>query len=159
MWCDGRGSRTQSRAGGREDWRRDRRVALPRNHDAGKAYRTREEGFCRRRRRTEKTVQRDLTSGSVRPRLPCAIEEAIVHDPQPNPLGFVPIPLLSIPWALCSTSLPRHNAPLYFVLGVLPLVNWFATVFIVGAPDLVLRAKIDRLISDLRQVSQTQKPV
>jgi hypothetical protein len=72
---------------------------------------------------------------------------------QPNPLlGFVPILLLSIPLAFVLYFLAKRkgqNGPLYFVLGLLPFVNGFATVYIVGAPDLTLHAKMDRLLSHL----------
>jgi hypothetical protein len=65
---------------------------------------------------------------------------------QPTPLlGFLPILLLSIPLALVLYFLAERkgqNAPLYLLIGLIPLVNWLATVYLVGAPDLVLHAKI-----------------
>lgn len=72
---------------------------------------------------------------------------------QPNPLlGFVPLFLLSVPLAFVLYFLAKRkgaDAPFFFVLGLLPLINWLATVYLVGAPDLVLHAKMDRLLSEL----------
>lgn len=76
-------------------------------------------------------------------------------NPQPNPfLGFLPLILISIPIAFVLRSLAKakgRNATLYFVLGIIPLANGFALAYLVGAPDLVLHAKVDRLLSELER--------
>ena len=100
-------------------------------------------------------------------RLPCAILAFAGKrrwvDPmnsELNPLlGFVPLLLISIPLAFVLYFLAKkkgQNAPLYFVLGLLPLVNGFATVYLVGAPDLALHAKMDRLLSEVNRIVANQ---
>jgi hypothetical protein len=49
-----------------------------------------------------------------------------------------------------------RNGALFFVLGLIPFVNGFITVYIVGAPDLLLHAKMDRLLSELERSRSTQ---
>jgi hypothetical protein len=44
-----------------------------------------------------------------------------------------------------------RNATLYFVLGIIPIVNVVAFAYLVGTPDLILHAKVDRLLSELQR--------
>jgi len=77
----------------------------------------------------------------------------------PNPwLGFLPILLFSVPLAFVCRDLAKakgRNAALFFVLGLLPVVNGYATVYLVGAPDLGLHTKLDRLLSELERIRST----
>jgi hypothetical protein len=78
---------------------------------------------------------------------------------QPNPwLGFLPIAILSVPLAFvcyCLAKAKLRNAPLFFVLGLIPIVNGFITVYLVGAPDLGLHSKLDRLLPELERSRST----
>ena len=75
-------------------------------------------------------------------------------------LNVVTITLLSIALALVLYFLAKRkgrNARLYFVLGLVPGINGFATVYLVGAPDLTLHARVDRLLSEQQHIQASPK--
>lgn len=75
-------------------------------------------------------------------------------DPQatqnaPGLITFVPFLLFSIPAAAVAFALSRQkgrNVVLWTLLGIIPMVNIFTTWFLVGATNLILDEKIDRIL-------------
>jgi threonine/homoserine/homoserine lactone efflux protein len=44
-----------------------------------------------------------------------------------------------------------RNAPLFVVLGLIPIVNMFSAFFLLAAADLTLHAKLDRLLAEIER--------
>ena len=78
-------------------------------------------------------------------------------DPQsmqhaPSLMGFLPMLLMSIPMGIVAHVLAKQkgrHVVLWTILGIIPLVNMFCTWYLVGASNLLLEEKIDRILRKL----------
>jgi hypothetical protein len=72
-------------------------------------------------------------------------------EPQPHAfIAWIPLLVLSMFLAVVCYRIAKEkgrNAVLFLVLGLIPIVNGLVALYVVGAPDLVLHAKIDSLLS------------
>jgi len=70
--------------------------------------------------------------------------------------ALLPVVLVGIAFALSCYWLAREkgrNKVLWLVLGLIPVVNFFALPYITGAPSRILEEKVDRLLFLLEQRS------
>lgn len=72
---------------------------------------------------------------------------------EPGTLELIlPLLLIAIPWAIAVGMLANdkgRNVLLWVVLALIPIVNFFAVVFIIGASNLRVEQKIDEILSKL----------
>jgi hypothetical protein len=74
-----------------------------------------------------------------------------MHEP-PMFIQFVPLLLLGIGFAFMNFNLAKskgYSVALFTILAFIPLVNFFLTTYLVGAPDRILRAQIESLLRSL----------
>lgn len=68
--------------------------------------------------------------------------------------AFIPLILMSIPLTLICYSVAKEkgkNAPLWAVLGIIPVINFYSTLYLVGAVNRQLEEKISRVLALLEK--------
>ena len=69
---------------------------------------------------------------------------------QPQPLmSLLPMIVIGIPFALVAYHLAKEknkNIALWTILALVPLVNAFAIPYLIGAQNVLLEKKIDRVV-------------
>jgi hypothetical protein len=64
-------------------------------------------------------------------------------------IQLLPLILMGIAASILSFNLAKakgYSAVKFTILGLIPIVNWFTTAYLIGAPDRVLRARLDALL-------------
>jgi len=72
-------------------------------------------------------------------------------------MSFVPLIILTIPLFFICRSLAQEkgrNVNLWSILGIIPAVNYFAVIYLVGAKNNILENKLDKII-ELIQIGTT----
>jgi len=63
--------------------------------------------------------------------------------------AFIPLLIMTIPLIFICHRLAKEksrNVSLWTILGIIPLVNYFAVLYLVGACNTVLEEKLDRIL-------------
>ena len=80
--------------------------------------------------------------------------QAIALMQQGNPLlGFLPIIILMLPLVFLCYKLAKEkgkDTSLYTILGIIPILNYFILLYLIGASDENLNNKIDQMITLLK---------
>ena len=74
--------------------------------------------------------------------------------------AFLPWLILTIPLVFICHRLAKEkgkNVTLWTVLGIIPVVNYFALAYLVGAANTLLEKKVDRLLSLLEKKDEQGK--
>ncbi len=64
--------------------------------------------------------------------------------------AFIPLIIMMIPIIFICYFLAKDkgkNTVKYTILGCIPLANYFALIYLVGTPNIILEEKIDRILS------------
>ena len=64
-------------------------------------------------------------------------------------VGLIPLSIMIIPFVLICHRLAKEkgkNVTLWTVLGIIPLVNFYAMVYLVGSVNTILEEKLDRVL-------------
>ena len=73
---------------------------------------------------------------------------------QPSPLlSLVPLLIITVPIIFMCYHLSKEkgkNVTLWTILGIIPFVNYFALIYLVGAANVRLERKIDEILSLLK---------
>ena len=76
--------------------------------------------------------------------------EVVQADPL---MSFLPLLIMTIPLIFICRQLAKEkgkNVGLWTVLGIIPLVNYFAVIYLMGAANVQLEQKIDLLLSRIK---------
>jgi hypothetical protein len=79
------------------------------------------------------------------------MEEAVINQPDPL-LSFLPLLIMTIPLIFICRQLAKEknkNVGLWTVLGIIPAINYFSVLYLIGASNIQLENKIDRLLEKL----------
>jgi hypothetical protein len=74
-------------------------------------------------------------------------------------LQFLPLLFVSIVMAVISNFLAKdkgRNSDLWTILGIIPIVNFFCISYFIGASNLRVEKKIDKLIEALQKNTATK---
>ena len=75
----------------------------------------------------------------------CAMQEFGID----SIVGLIPLSIMIIPFVLICHMLAKEkgkNVTLWTVLGIIPLVNFYAMVYLVGSVNTILEEKLDRVL-------------
>ncbi len=72
-------------------------------------------------------------------------------------LSLLPISILSVACAIVANLLAREkgrSVGVWTVLGLIPIINFVCLYYFMGAANLCLEKKLDRILADLRKKSE-----
>jgi hypothetical protein len=72
------------------------------------------------------------------------------HGTEATLLSLLPLILVTLPIGFIARMLAKEkgrNVTTWTILGFIPIVNYFAVIFFIGAADLKLERKIDQLLA------------
>ena len=64
--------------------------------------------------------------------------------------GFIPLIIMTIPLIFICRQLAKDkgkNTTQYTILGCIPLVNYFALIYLVGTTNKIMEKKMDRVLA------------
>lgn len=67
--------------------------------------------------------------------------------------GFIPLLIMTLPLIFICRSLAKEkgkNVAAYTILGIVPLVNYFILLYLVGATNKIMERKIDKVLSIIK---------
>ena len=77
----------------------------------------------------------------------------------PSLIQFLPLFLMCVPTAIVAYALAKtkgRNTILWTFLGIVPLVNIFCTWYLVGATNLIMEEKIDRILQHMEGANDNE---
>ena len=73
--------------------------------------------------------------------------------------AFIPLIIAMIPLIFICRQLAKEkgkNALKYTILGCIPLVNYYALIYLVGTPNRMVEEKLDRVLA---MIDKTNRPM
>jgi hypothetical protein len=77
----------------------------------------------------------------------------------PNYAAFIPLIIMMIPLIFICRQLAKDkgkNTLKYTILGCIPLVNYYALIYLVGTPNRTVEEKLDRVLA---MIDKTNRPM
>ena len=84
------------------------------------------------------------------------MEEAAINQPDPL-MSLLPLIIITIPVFFICRQLAKEknkNVGKWTIIGLVPFVNYFAMLYLIGASNHQLEDKIDRMLAKLEGGSQ-----